>query len=107
MDAVDLLAVICAVLALALSGVLALLCSRALRAARALEDAVEHFNAAAVPAMLGMALAAVRKGYAPGSPVLVEASGDDGACGAAVLHEARGPARRVSAEDRLATGAVR
>jgi 3-oxoacyl-[acyl-carrier-protein] synthase-1 len=37
-----------------------------------------------------MALAAVRKGYAPGSPLLVEASGDSGACGAAVLHEARG-----------------
>jgi 3-oxoacyl-[acyl-carrier-protein] synthase-1 len=48
-----------------------------------------NVGAAVVPIMLGMALQAVRKGYAPGSPVLIEASGDDGACGAAVLHEAR------------------
>ncbi|REF69777.1 MULTISPECIES: 3-oxoacyl-ACP synthase [Paracoccus] len=70
-------------------------------------ESLGNIGAAVVPAMLGMALAAVRRGYAPGSPVLVDASGDDGACGAAVLHEARGGARRVSAEDRLATGAAR
>jgi len=35
--------------------------------------------------MLGMAMMAARKGYAAGSPVLVEASNDAGACGAALL----------------------
>lgn len=69
-------------------------------------ESLGNIGAAVVPAMLGMALAAARKGYAPGSPVLVEASGDDGACGAAILHETRGPARRVSVEDRVATGAA-
>lgn len=63
-------------------------------------ESLGNIGAAVVPVMLGMALAAARKAYAPGSPVLIEASGDDGACGAAVLHEARGPARRVSVEDR-------
>lgn len=48
-----------------------------------------NVGAAVVPAMIGMALKAAEKGYAPGSPVLIEASGDDGACGAAVLHEVR------------------
>lgn len=48
-----------------------------------------NIGAAVVPAMIGMALKAAEKGYAPGSPVLIEASGDDGACGAAVLHEVR------------------
>ncbi|WP_300042661.1 3-oxoacyl-ACP synthase [uncultured Paracoccus sp.] len=51
---------------------------------------VGNIGAAVVPVMLGMALTALHKGYAPGSPVLIEASGDDGACGAAVLHEVRG-----------------
>jgi 3-oxoacyl-[acyl-carrier-protein] synthase-1 len=50
---------------------------------------VGNVGAAVVPMMLGMALAAAQKGYAMGSPVLVEASGDDGACGAAVLHDVR------------------
>lgn len=50
---------------------------------------VGNVGAAVVPMMLGMALTAARKAYAPGSPVLIEASGDDGACGAAVLHEVR------------------
>ncbi|WP_347266011.1 3-oxoacyl-ACP synthase [Paracoccus sp. (in: a-proteobacteria)] len=68
-------------------------------------ESLGNIGAAVVPVMLGMALAAAQKGYAPGSPVLVEASGDDGACGAAVLHEARGPARRLSVEDRFAAGA--
>jgi 3-oxoacyl-[acyl-carrier-protein] synthase-1 len=48
-----------------------------------------NVGAAVVPIMLGMALTAAAKGYAPGSPLLIEASGDDGACGAAVLHEVR------------------
>jgi len=50
---------------------------------------VGNIGAAVVPVMLGMALAAARKGYAPGSPVLIEGSGDNGACGAAVFHEVR------------------
>jgi 3-oxoacyl-[acyl-carrier-protein] synthase-1 len=51
---------------------------------------VGNIGAAVVPLMLGMALTAAEKRYAMGSPVLIEASGDDGACGAAVLHEVRG-----------------
>jgi 3-oxoacyl-[acyl-carrier-protein] synthase-1 len=51
-----------------------------------------NIGAAVVPVMIGMALAAAVKGYAPGSPVLIEASGDDGACGAAVLHPVRSAA---------------
>jgi 3-oxoacyl-[acyl-carrier-protein] synthase-1 len=47
-----------------------------------------NIGAAVVPLMLGHGLVAASKGYAMGSPVLIEASGDDGACGAAVLHEA-------------------
>ncbi len=35
--------------------------------------------------MIGMAHAAARKGYAAGNPVLIEASDDSGACGAAIL----------------------
>jgi 3-oxoacyl-[acyl-carrier-protein] synthase-1 len=50
---------------------------------------VGNVGAAVVPLMLGMALTAVEKGYTPGSPVLIEASADGGACGAAVLHEVR------------------
>ena len=50
---------------------------------------VGNVGAAEVPLMLGMALAAAQKTYAPGSPVLIEASGDDGACGAVILHETR------------------
>ncbi|MCK5013690.1 MAG: 3-oxoacyl-ACP synthase [Candidatus Omnitrophica bacterium] len=46
-----------------------------------------NIGAAVVPVMIGMALAAARKGYSGGSPLLIEASGDDGACGAAVFHE--------------------
>jgi len=52
-------------------------------------ESVGNTGAAVVPLMLGMALAATEKGYAPGNPVLIEASGDDGACGAAVLDEVR------------------
>lgn len=52
-------------------------------------ESLGNIGAAVVPAMLAMALAASRKAYAPGSPVLIEGSGDDGACGACVLHEVR------------------
>jgi 3-oxoacyl-[acyl-carrier-protein] synthase-1 len=48
-----------------------------------------NVGAAVGPVMLGLALAAAQKGYTPGSPVLIEASGDDGACGAAVVHEVK------------------
>ncbi|MDH5531532.1 MAG: 3-oxoacyl-ACP synthase, partial [Paracoccaceae bacterium] len=50
---------------------------------------IGNVGSAVVPLMLGLALTAAEKGYAGGSPVLLEASGDDGACGAAVLHEVR------------------
>ena len=46
---------------------------------------VGNVGAAVVPLMIGSALTAAAKDYAPGSPVLIEASSDDGACGAAVL----------------------
>lgn len=52
-------------------------------------ESLGNCGAAVVPLMLGMALTAAVRGYTPGSPLLVEASGDDGACGAAVLHETR------------------
>ncbi len=56
-----------------------------------------NVGAAVVPAMLGMALTAAVKGYAPGTPVLIEASGDDGACGAAVLHDVQPSVARRAA----------
>jgi 3-oxoacyl-[acyl-carrier-protein] synthase-1 len=56
-----------------------------------------NVGAAVVPVMIGMALAAAVKGYAPGSPVLIEASGDDGACGAAVLHDVQASVARRAA----------
>lgn len=52
-------------------------------------ESLGNIGAAIGPLMLGVALTAARKGYTCGSPVLIEASGDDGACGAAVLHEVR------------------
>ncbi len=52
-------------------------------------ESLGNIGAAVVPVMLGMALIAARKGYDMGSPVLVEASSDQGACGAAVLYRAR------------------
>lgn len=58
---------------------------------------VGNIGAAVVPAMIGMALTAAVKSYSPGSPVLIEASGDDGACGAAVLHEVRAAAEARTA----------
>ncbi|CAH2395357.1 3-oxoacyl-ACP synthase [Mesorhizobium ventifaucium] len=48
-------------------------------------ESLGNVGAAAVPLMIGMAWTAARKGYAAGNPVLVEASNDAGACGAAVL----------------------
>lgn len=60
-------------------------------------ESLGNTGAATVPIMLGMALAAAEKGYAPGSPVLIEATGDDGACGAAVLHEVRAADRGARA----------
>lgn len=57
---------------------------------------VGNVGAAVVPVMLGIALAAMQKGYAMGSPVLIEASGDDGACGACVCHEVRSSAARAA-----------
>ena len=43
-----------------------------------------NIGAAVVPLMLGWALAAVHKTYAKPGPILIEASGDEGACGAVV-----------------------
>jgi len=48
-------------------------------------ESVGNVGAAVVPMMAGMAMTAARKGYGAGEPVLIEASGDDGACGAAVF----------------------
>ena len=44
-----------------------------------------NIGAAAVPVMLAWAMAAFQRGYAPPGPTLLEATGDDGACGAAVV----------------------
>ncbi|RWO22006.1 beta-ketoacyl synthase N-terminal-like domain-containing protein [Mesorhizobium sp.] len=48
-------------------------------------ESLGNVGAAAGPLMIGMAWTAARKGYAAGNPVLIEASNDAGACGAAVL----------------------
>jgi 3-oxoacyl-[acyl-carrier-protein] synthase-1 len=48
-------------------------------------ESLGNVGAAVVPLMIGMGFQAARKGYAAGNPVLVEASNDDGACGAAIL----------------------
>ncbi|OAP34579.1 3-oxoacyl-ACP synthase [Sinorhizobium glycinis] len=48
-------------------------------------ESLGNVGAAAVPVMIGMALTAARKGYAAGHPVLIEASSDSGACGAALF----------------------
>ncbi|AZO09371.1 MULTISPECIES: 3-oxoacyl-ACP synthase [unclassified Mesorhizobium] len=48
-------------------------------------ESIGNIGAAVVPLMLGMAFEAARKGYAAGNPVLIEASNDAGACGAAVV----------------------
>jgi 3-oxoacyl-[acyl-carrier-protein] synthase I len=51
-------------------------------------ESLGNIGAAVIPTMIGMAFTAARKGYAGGSPVLIEASDDTGACGAAVFREA-------------------
>jgi 3-oxoacyl-[acyl-carrier-protein] synthase-1 len=54
-------------------------------------ESVGNVGAAVVPMMIGLAMTAARKGYDGGDPVLVEASGDDGACGVALLTAGRMP----------------
>lgn len=51
-----------------------------------------NIGAAVVPVMIAQLMTAETRGYAPGSPALMEGSGDDGACGAAVFHAVRGAA---------------
>lgn len=48
-------------------------------------ESLGNVGAAVVPIMVGMAMTAAAKGYSGGSPVLVEASSDNGACGAAIF----------------------
>jgi 3-oxoacyl-[acyl-carrier-protein] synthase-1 len=48
-------------------------------------ESIGNVGSAFVPVMVAHAVVAARKGYAGGSPVAVEASGDDGACGVAIL----------------------
>ena len=48
-------------------------------------ESLGNVGAAVVPLMIGMAFTALRRGYAAGNPVLLEASSDAGACGAAIL----------------------
>lgn len=48
-------------------------------------ESLGNIGAAVVPLMVGMAFTAAAKGYAVGNPVLVEASNDAGACGAAIF----------------------
>lgn len=52
-------------------------------------ESLGNVGAAAVPLMIGMAWTAARKGYAAGNPVLIEASSDEGACGAALFASRR------------------
>jgi 3-oxoacyl-[acyl-carrier-protein] synthase-1 len=64
---------------------------RLVRGAHAFQDlwspaeSLGNVGAAVVPIMIGMAWIAVQKGYAAGNPILIEASNDDGACGAAIV----------------------
>lgn len=48
-------------------------------------ESLGNIGSAVVPVILGQALIAAQRGYAPGSSVLIEGSGDDGACGSAIL----------------------
>jgi 3-oxoacyl-[acyl-carrier-protein] synthase-1 len=48
-------------------------------------ESLGNVGAAIVPIMVGLAYDAARKGYSAGNPVLVEASSDSGACGAALF----------------------
>lgn len=45
-----------------------------------------NIGAAAVPVLLAWAMTAAARGLVPAGPIVLEASGDDGACGAAVVH---------------------
>lgn len=60
MDAVDLITVLCGVLALAVAAALALVCARLARAVRALERATAAFEDEAVPAVQQLRSAAER-----------------------------------------------
>lgn len=51
-------------------------------------DCVGNIGAACVPLMIGWGLMGFERGYAAGDVVLIEATGDDGACGAAILQSA-------------------
>lgn len=59
-------------------------------------ESIGNVGAAVVPMMIGMALVAGQKGYAFGDPVLIEASSDDGACGAAVFQMRIDPLARAA-----------
>lgn len=48
-------------------------------------ESLGNVGAAVVPIMIGMAFTAAQKGYAMGNPTLLEASADDGACGAGLF----------------------
>ena len=45
-----------------------------------------NVGAAAAPILLAWAMTAAARGYVPPGPISLEASGDDGACGAVVVH---------------------
>jgi 3-oxoacyl-[acyl-carrier-protein] synthase-1 len=45
-----------------------------------------NIGAAAAPVLLAWAMTAAARGYVPPGPISLESSGDDGACGAAVVH---------------------
>ncbi|WP_415182320.1 3-oxoacyl-ACP synthase [Phaeovulum sp.] len=51
-------------------------------------DCIGNVGAAIVPLMVGWGLTAFERGYLAGEVALIEASGDDGACGAAILQAA-------------------
>jgi 3-oxoacyl-[acyl-carrier-protein] synthase I len=53
-------------------------------------ESVGNIGAAVVPVMVGMVYAAILKQYRTASPILIEASGDDGECGAAVFAAGKG-----------------
>jgi 3-oxoacyl-[acyl-carrier-protein] synthase I len=48
-------------------------------------ESLGNVGAAVSPLMIAMSMTAAEKGYSAGNPVLIEASGDSGACGAAVF----------------------
>ena len=61
-------------------------------------DCVGRVGAASVPLMLGLALAASRKAYAPGPGVLCHFTDDDGVRAAVVLRDGRAPAPMVTVQ---------